>query len=62
MLQNDIKKVRFGERELTLREGSYTLDQIKQAVVDLDPSYAGATTEIMGDTLVFVKSSGTKGC
>lgn len=62
MLQNDIKKVRFGERELTLREGSYTLDQIKQAVVDLDPSYAGATTEIMGETLVFVKSSGTKGC
>lgn len=62
MLQNDIKKVRFGERELTLKEGSYTLDQIKQAVVDIDPSYAGATTEIMGETLVFVKSSGTKGC
>lgn len=62
MLENNIKKVRFGERELTLKDGSYTLDQIKDAVKDMDPSYAGATTEIMGDTLVFVKSSGTKGC
>ena len=62
MAQTEIRKVRFGARELTLRDGNYTIEEIKAAVVDQDPSYANATTSIEGDTLVLTKSGGTKGC
>lgn len=62
MAQTEIRKVRFGARELTLRDGSYSIDEIKAAVAEQDPSYANATSSIEGDTLILTKSGGTKGC
>ena len=62
MAQTEIKKVRFGARELTLKDGNYSVEEIKAAVAEQDPSYANASTSIEGDTLILTKSGGTKGC
>ena len=62
MAQAEIKKVRFGSQTLTLKDGNYSIEQIKAAVAEQDPSYANATASIEGDTLVLTKSGGTKGC
>ena len=60
MLEN-VKYVLIGGRKFEIEGSVNSLEEIKQAAVEYDPSLSNADVVVSGDTVSFVKRAGTKG-
>lgn len=61
MLNSNVKFVQIGGRKYEIDGTANSLDEVKEAAVEHEPSLSNADAVIEGDTVVFKFRAGTKG-